>query len=75
VQARIADTRQAGYAVNPGLIVEGSWGMAATVFNALDEPVGALSLTGVEHRFAPHRRPQLGRLLLAEAHRLSTALK
>jgi DNA-binding IclR family transcriptional regulator len=74
LQARIADTRHAGYAVNPGLIVEGSWGMAATVFNARAEPVGALSLTGVEHRFAAHRRPHLGRLLLAEAHRLSTAL-
>jgi DNA-binding IclR family transcriptional regulator len=74
LRGRIAETRRDGYAVNPGLIVEGSWGMGAAVFDARSEPVGALSLTGVAHRFAPHRRPQLGRLLLAEAHRLSTAV-
>jgi DNA-binding IclR family transcriptional regulator len=72
LRSRIAETRRAGYAVNPGLIVEGSWGMAAAVFDAHNQPVGALTLTGVEHRFAPQRRPQLGRLLLDEAHRLST---
>jgi DNA-binding IclR family transcriptional regulator len=74
LRARISATRRDGYAVNPGLIVEGSWGMGAAVFNARSEPVGALSLTGVEHRFAPHRQAQLGRLLLAEAHRLSAAV-
>ncbi|SHN45220.1 IclR family transcriptional regulator [Cryptosporangium aurantiacum] len=75
VRARIATTRRDGYAVNPGLIVEGSWGMAAAVFDAHDRPVGALTLTGVEHRFAPQRRPQLGRLLLDEAHRLTGAVR
>ncbi|GAA0234374.1 IclR family transcriptional regulator [Cryptosporangium japonicum] len=75
LRGRIAETRRDGYAVNPGLIVEGSWGMGAAVFDARSEPVGALSLTGVEHRFAAHRRPQLGRLLLAEAHRLSAAVR
>ena len=73
IRARITETRRQGYALNPGLIVEGSWGMAAAVFDARSAPVGALSLTGVEHRFAPHRQPQLGRLLLAEAHRLSAS--
>ena len=71
LRGRISATRRDGYALNPGLIVEGSWGMGAAVFNARSEPVGALSLTGVEHRFSAHRQPQLGRLLLAEAHRLS----
>ncbi|MFG1922857.1 IclR family transcriptional regulator [Cryptosporangium sp. NPDC048952] len=75
IRDRIAATRRDGYAVNPGLIVEGSWGMGAAVFDARSAPVGALSLTGVAHRFAPHRQPQLGRLLLAEAHRLSTAVR
>jgi DNA-binding IclR family transcriptional regulator len=74
IRARVAETRRLGYALNPGLIVEGSWGMAAAVFDARSHPVGALSLTGVEHRFAAHRQSQLGRLLLAEAHRLSGAL-
>ncbi|MEV6345265.1 IclR family transcriptional regulator [Actinoplanes sp. NPDC051851] len=71
LRARIADTRRDGYALNPGLIVEGSWGMAAAVFDNRSRPVGALTLTGIESRFTPDRQPKLGRLLLDEAHRLT----
>jgi DNA-binding IclR family transcriptional regulator len=75
VRARVAETREAGYAVNPGLIVEGSWGMGAAVFDARGRPQWALSLTGIEQRFSPHRRPELGALLLREAHALTRALR
>lgn len=74
LRSRIAQTRELGYAVNPGLVVEGSWGMAAAVFDQLGRPAWALTITGVESRFRPERRPQLGKLLLDEAHRLTTAL-
>lgn len=74
LRARLAETRAAGYALNPGLLVEGSWGMGAAVFDAAGQPVGALSLTGIEARFAPARRPELGRLLLEHAHRVSKSL-
>lgn len=70
LRRRIASTRRHGYAVNPGLVVEGSWGMGAAVFNAQGEPAWALSLTGVESRFTAARLPELGELLLREAHRL-----
>lgn len=72
---RIAKTRSDGYATNPGLLVEGSWGMGATVFDRSDSPEWALSLTGVESRFRPARRPALGRLLLDQAHRLTRLLR
>lgn len=75
VRAHLTRTRTDGYATNPGLVVEGSWGMAAAVFDADDRPQWALSLTGVEHRFAEDRRPELGRLLLREAHGLTRALR
>lgn len=75
LRERVAETRQRGYAVNPGLIVEGSWGMAAAVFDAEDRPQWALSLTGIEQRFAPARRRELGTLLLQEAHQLTRALR
>jgi len=75
IRLRVAETRRTGYAVNPGLIVTGSWGMAAAVFDAEDRPAWALSLTGVEHRFAPERRPELGQLLLRAAHELGRALR
>lgn len=69
--ARVAQTREAGYAVNPGLLVEGSWGVAAPVFDRNDQPTWALSLTGVETRFRPERLPSLGRRLLRSAHALT----
>lgn len=74
LEERLNRAREQGYAVNPGLIVEGSWGMAAAVFDEDGRPIGALSLTGVEHRFAEDRRPALGTTLMHAAHRLSTAL-
>lgn len=74
VQERVVETRRSGYAVNPGLIVEGSWGMGAAVFNVLGQPEWAISVTGVESRFGPARRQTLGRLLLSHAHRLTKRL-
>jgi len=74
VMRRIEETRTRGYAVNPGLIVEGSWGMGAAVFDRSGAPAWALSLTGIEPRFSAERRPELGRLLLQHAHDLTRAL-
>ncbi|GAB3272752.1 IclR family transcriptional regulator [Microbacterium lacusdiani] len=74
LRERRAATRDQGYAVNPGLIVEGSWGMGAAVFDRQGRPEYALSLTGVEFRFSRERIPALGRILLAHAHELSGRL-
>lgn len=74
LRGRIAETRAAGYATNPGLLVEGSWGMGAAVFDRAGNPAWALSLTGVDSRFRDERRPELGRLLLDQAHRLTRLL-
>ena len=75
LRERIATTRAAGFAVNPGLIVEGSWGMGAAVFDRAGEPRWALSLTGIEQRFTPERRERMGHLLLRTAHALTTTLR
>ena len=75
VRDRITLTRATGFAVNPGLIVEGSWGMAAAVFDAEERPQWALSLTGIQQRFGAARRRELGDLLLREAHVLSRSLR
>lgn len=74
IRARIDRTRHDGYAVNPGLVVEGSWGMAAAVFDHTGHPAWALTLTGIETRFTPTRQPELGALLLHEAHTLTQHL-
>jgi DNA-binding IclR family transcriptional regulator len=75
VRERIAITRTTGYAVNPGLIVEGSWGVAAAVFDRDGRPAWALTLTGVETRFRPERISEMGTLLLEQAHDLSLRLR
>lgn len=74
IRTRIEATRLTGYAVNPALIVEGSWGIAAAVFDRNGRPGWALSLTGVETRFRADRRHELGTLLLEAAHQLSGRL-
>jgi DNA-binding IclR family transcriptional regulator len=71
---RIAEAQELGFAVNPGLLVEGSWGIGAAVFDRTGAPAWALSLTGVETRFRPDRIPQLGRALLDGAHELTKRL-
>ncbi|MCW2756433.1 MAG: allR, partial [Nocardioidaceae bacterium] len=75
LRTRLAETRARGYAVNPGLLVEGSWGIGAAVFDAAGSPRWALSLTGIEARFSADRLPVMGRQLLQEAHRLSQRLE
>ena len=75
VLARAAEARAQGYSVNPGLIVEGSYGMAAAVFDRSGEPAWALSLTGVESRFPRSRQLELGALLMDQAHELGRRLQ
>ncbi len=74
IRRRIASTRRTGYAVNPALLVEGSWGIGATVFDKAGVPAWALSVTGVETRFRPERHAELGTFLIDQAHVLSRRL-
>lgn len=75
IRTRIASTLETGYAVNPALIVEGSWGVGAAVFDRSGRPAWALSLTGVETRFRQERLHELGNALLEAAHALSVRLR
>lgn len=74
LRIRLAETKERGFAINPGLIVEGSWGLGAAVFDRAGRPEWALSLTGVAFRFGPDRIADLGRTLLAHAHQLSARI-
>jgi DNA-binding IclR family transcriptional regulator len=75
VWERIRLTREKGYALNPGLLVEGSWGMGAAVFDSSGRPAWALSLTGIDSRFKPERQPDLGQFLVEQAHVVTRALR
>ncbi|MCS0499858.1 IclR family transcriptional regulator [Protaetiibacter mangrovi] len=74
LRARLDETRKQGYALNPGLIVEGSFGLGAAVFTRGGHPQWALSLTGVQFRFTPERVEKLGRILLSHAHQLTARI-
>ena len=74
IRVHIQATRERGCALNPGLILEGSWGMGAAVFDRAGRPAWALSLTGIEPRFRPDRQDFLGGLLHREAALLTARL-
>ena len=74
LRSRLRETTRRGFAVNPGLLVEGSWGLAAPVFDRRQEAVWAISLTGVQTRLSGARQRELGGSLLEHAHALSTRI-
>jgi DNA-binding IclR family transcriptional regulator len=74
IEQRITRTQIDGYCTNPGLLVEGSWGIGAAVFDSLGRPSWALSLTGVQARFDDERQRKLGETLLRAAHALTQRL-
>ena len=75
IAQQVEITRKNGFAVNPGMIVQGSWGIGAAVFDPQGAPRWALSLTGIESRLCPPRQNDLGALLLREAHLLSRRVR
>lgn len=71
IRDRVREARELGYSINPGLMVEGSYGMAAAVVTSGEPAKWVLTITGVESRFRADRQPELGATLLKFAHRLS----
>lgn len=69
-----ARARATGYAVNPGRVIAGSWGIGAAIRWPDGRPAAALSIAAVENRLGPFRQEELGRLLMTEAARIETRL-
>ncbi|MDP5307802.1 IclR family transcriptional regulator [Paracoccus spongiarum] len=65
----VAETRTRGHALNPGLIVPGSWGIGVAIRHPLGGIAGALSLAAIDRRLMPDRQGELAALLRAEASR------
>lgn len=62
-----AAARQQGYALNPGRIVPGSWGLGVAILWPDGRPAAALSIAAIEDRMRPDRRPELIAALQREA--------
>jgi DNA-binding IclR family transcriptional regulator len=75
IKESIAETRATGYAVNRGLLLPGSWGIAAAVVNEAGSPIAAVSITAIEARLPPERLRELGKLLIAESQALQSVIQ
>ncbi|BAF90532.1 transcriptional regulator [Azorhizobium caulinodans ORS 571] len=71
----VADTRSRGYALNPGILMPGSWGIGLPVMGLDGTPVGALSIAAIESRLGEERRRELVPLLRRETQALEAALR
>ncbi|MBV2181143.1 MAG: IclR family transcriptional regulator [Castellaniella sp.] len=67
--------RKRGYAVNPGLVLKGSWGVGVAVRDPDGQVLGAYSIATVETRMSPERESQLYDLLKKEADTLEKRLR
>ena len=74
IPSLVADGRRRGFVINPGLVMQGSWGIGVPVRDSDGEVIGALSIAAIETRLQPDRQETLGPLLLAEARYLEGLL-
>jgi DNA-binding IclR family transcriptional regulator len=68
-------TRERGYAVNPGLVVKGSWGVAIALRDPRSGVPAALTIAGIESRFQDGRLEQLVGMLQDERRVLDAMLR
>jgi DNA-binding IclR family transcriptional regulator len=74
IRRLIQETRDQGYCLNPGLVLESSWAIGVPVYDSQSRPVASLSLAAIESRLGPARRAALGNRLM-QASRELTALQ
>jgi len=70
----VRQTRASGYALNPGMMLAGSWAIGVAIRDARHHPIGALSIAAIEHRMTPERQRELVPLLQAEAREVERRL-
>ncbi|WP_306752178.1 IclR family transcriptional regulator [Paracoccus actinidiae] len=69
----LAETRQRGWALNPGVFHAGAWAISIAVRGVRGEVLGALSVGAMEDRLGASRQPQIVSILKVEARKLETA--
>lgn len=74
IRQDVARTRNAGYALNPGLIYANSWGVGVAIITAEGRPAGALSVAAIDSRLQPQRQTEIAGHLKEEARRIEARL-
>jgi DNA-binding IclR family transcriptional regulator len=76
VRALVAEARGAGYGLNPGLVFEGSWGVAVALRDRRRRVIAALTIAAIESRLRlPDRQRAVASLLQDEARGIEEALR
>lgn len=70
IRRLLKETREQGYSVIPGLIVEDYWALAVALINAQGRPEGAISLVAAAGRLRVARRAALAERLMRVAREL-----
>jgi DNA-binding IclR family transcriptional regulator len=73
--AMVQEARAKGYALNPGMLLPGSWGIGVAIRGQDGRPIGALSIAAIESRLGEDRQPKLAELLTKEARSIETRLR
>ncbi|MCB8821073.1 IclR family transcriptional regulator [Microvirga rosea] len=63
----VRDTRDRGYALNPGMLLSDSWAIGVAIRGLDRRPVGALSIAATESRLNEARQREIAPLLKKEA--------
>lgn len=70
----VAATRARGFALNPGRLVAGSWGVGVALKRPDGSIAGAMSIAAIDSRMQPPRDAELAALLTREAKEIETRL-
>lgn len=70
IRQLVADTRERGYTIIPGIVVPGFWALGVALRQRDGRPVGAIVLVANESRLHPTRRIALGERMLRMSREL-----
>jgi DNA-binding IclR family transcriptional regulator len=74
IKALVLKTRELGYCLQPGLVIEDSWAVGVAVYDANDRPVASISIAALKSRLGTARGAALGNRLMQSSAEL-TALQ
>jgi len=70
----IAQAKERGYSLNPGLVLANSWGVGAAFRMPDGRVAGALSIAAIDSRMGPERQAELGAALIEETTKLEARI-
>lgn len=70
IRALITQTRELGYCLQPGLVIQDSWAIGAAIWDANHRPIASVSIAAIKSRLGMPRASILGNRLIQESESL-----